>query len=79
MFTSFFALGLLMVSISPTSVNIQTIVLGNILGISDEDVVQVAIIAAVSLVDPAAQWKDLMVVFFDESHARIVGLNTDAL
>ena len=48
-FTSLFALGLLMASIWPTSVSVQTIVLGNILAISDEDVVQVAIIAAVSL------------------------------
>src|SRR3546814_13367931 len=32
-FTSFFGLGLFMVSLSPTSVNIQTIVLGNILAI----------------------------------------------
>ncbi len=37
-FTSLFALGLLMASIWPTSVSIQTIVLGNILAISDEDV-----------------------------------------
>ena len=69
-FTSFFALGLLMASIWPTSVSVQTIVLGNILAISDEDVVQVAIIAAVSLAILLLHWKDLMVTFFDESHAR---------
>ena len=54
-FTSLFALGLLMASIWPTSVSIQTIVLGNILAISDEDVVQVAIIAGVSLAILALQ------------------------
>ena len=78
-FTSLFALGLLMVSIWPTSVNVQTIVLGNILAISDEDVIQVAIIAAVSLCVLALKWKDLMVTFFDESHARSIGLNTRLL
>lgn len=78
-FTTLFALGLLMASIWPTSVSIQTIVLGNILAISDEDVVQVAIIAAVSLAILALLWKDLMVTFFDESHARSIGLNTKAL
>ena len=78
-FTSLFALGLLMASIWPTSVSVQTIVLGNILAISDEDVIQVAIIAAVSLVVLTLKWKDLMVTFFDESHARSVGLNTGAL
>ena len=75
-FTSLFALGLLMASIWPTSVSVQTIVLGNILAISDEDVLQVAIISAVSLAMLALKWKDLMVMFFDESHARSIGLNT---
>ncbi|WP_332697250.1 metal ABC transporter permease, partial [Bosea sp. (in: a-proteobacteria)] len=74
-FTTFFAVGLLIVSINPTSVNVQSIVLGNILGISDEDVIQVAVIALVSLAILLARWKDLMLVFFDENHARSVGLN----
>ncbi|ARP99999.1 metal ABC transporter permease [Pseudorhodoplanes sinuspersici] len=78
-FTALFALGLLMASIWPTSVSIQTIVLGNILAISDEDVVQVAIIAAVSLAILLLVWKDLMVTFFDESHARSIGIRTGLL
>ncbi len=78
-FTALFALGLLMASIWPTSVSIQTIVLGNILAISDEDVVQVAVIAAVSLGILLLVWKDLMVTFFDESHARTIGIRTGAL
>jgi manganese/iron transport system permease protein len=78
-FTSFFALGLLLVSINPTSVNIQSIVLGNILAISDEDVSQVVVISAVTLSLLLLKWKDLMVVFFDEGHARSVGINPFAL
>jgi manganese/iron transport system permease protein len=78
-FTALFALGLLMASIWPTSVNVQTIVLGNILAISDEDVVQVAVISAVSLAILAVKWKDLMVTFFDENHAHSIGLNTGLL
>jgi manganese/iron transport system permease protein len=74
-FTTLFALGVLMASLHPTSVSIQTIVLGNILGISDEDVVQVAIIGGVSLTVLALKWRDLMVTFFDESHARSVGVD----
>jgi manganese/iron transport system permease protein len=66
---------LLIVSINPTSVNIQSIVLGNILGITDEDVLQVAIIAAISLAILIARWKDLMLVFFDENQARAVGIS----
>ena len=78
-FTTLFALGLLMASLWPTSVSVQTIVLGNILAISDEDIVQVAIIAVVSLGILAVLWKDLMVTFFDENHARSIGLKPLAL
>lgn len=78
-FTALFALGLLMASIWPTSVNVQTIVLGNILAISDEDVFQVVIISAASLAVLLLKWKDLMVTFFDETHARSIGLNTTLL
>jgi manganese/iron transport system permease protein len=74
-FTSFFGLGLFMVSLSPASVNIQTIVLGNILAITPGDTLQLVLIAGVSLVVLLAKWKDLMVVFFDENHARSIGLN----
>ncbi len=78
-FTSFFGLGLFMVSLSPASVNIQTIVLGNILAITPEDTLQLAIIGVVSLTVLTLKWKDLMVTFFDESHARSIGLNPPLL
>lgn len=78
-FSSFFGLGLFMVSLSPTSVNIQTIVLGNILAITPEDTLQLAVIGFVSLAILLVKWKDLMVVFFDETHARSIGLNPPAL
>ena len=78
-FTSFFALGLLIVSLNPTAVDVQAIVMGNILGISDGDVIQVVIISLVSLAILILKWKDLMLVFFDESHARTVGINPRAL
>jgi manganese/iron transport system permease protein len=78
-FTAFFAAGLLLVSINPTSVSIQTIALGNILGISDDDAFQVVIISTVTLAVLLAKWKDLMLLFFDESQARAVGLRPTTL
>ncbi|WP_151218215.1 iron/manganese ABC transporter permease subunit SitC [Citrobacter meridianamericanus] len=74
-FSSFFGIGLFMVSLNPMSVNIQTIILGNILAIAPEDILQLAIIGVVSLTILLLKWKDLMVVFFDENHARSIGLN----
>lgn len=78
-FTTLFAVGLLVVSINPTAVNVQSIVLGNILAISDEDVMQVVLIAGASLTILGLRWKDLMLAFFDASHARSVGLNPGRL
>jgi manganese/iron transport system permease protein len=78
-FTAFFASGLLIVSLNPTSVNVQSIVLGNILGISDADARQVLAISFVTLVVLAMKWRDLMVVFFDEAHARAIGLRPLAM
>lgn len=78
-FTSFFGLGLFMVSLSPMSVSIQTIIMGNILAITPEDTLQLAIIGFVSLAVLLAKWKDLMVVFFDENHARTIGLRPELL
>jgi len=78
-FTTLFALGLLMASLHPTSVSIQTIVLGNILAIPDEDAMQVVVIAAISFVVLLFIWKDLMVTFFDETYARSIGLKTRTL
>lgn len=78
-FTSFFGLGLFMVSINPVSVSIQTITMGNILAITPQDTLQLAIIGLVSLVILLAKWKDLMVTFFDETHARTIGLRPNLL
>lgn len=78
-FSSFFGLGLFMVSLNPTSVNIQTIVLGNILAIAPEDILQLSIIGVVSMLVLLFKWKDLMVTFFDENHARAIGLRPERL
>lgn len=78
-FSSFFGIGLFMVSLNPMSVNIQNIILGNILAIAPEDILQLAIIGVVSLTILFLKWKDLMVVFFDENHARSIGLNPGRL
>ncbi len=73
-FTSFFGLGLFLVSVSPVPIDVMTITMGNILAITPEDTLQLAIIGLVSLAVLSAKWKDLMVTFFDEDHARTIGL-----
>ena len=74
-FSSFFGLGLFMVSLSPTSVDIQTIVLGNILSITPFDTLQLLFISLITIFVLIFKWRDILVVFLDENHARTIGLN----
>ncbi|BCL71710.1 Chelated iron transport system membrane protein yfeC [Vibrio nigripulchritudo MADA3029] len=74
-FTTFFAAGLLLISLNPTSINVQSIIFGNILSIGPEDLYQIVIISVVSLIVLGVLWKDLMLVFFDETQASAVGLS----
>lgn len=78
-FTAFFAMGLLLISIFPTEVDLRSIVFGNILGISNPDIVQVLIISAVTLVILGLKWRDLLLFCFDVNQARALGLNTTVL
>ena len=75
-FSSFFGLGLFIVSISPTSVDVKTITLGNILAITSYDTLQLAIIGFTTLLILTLKWKEFLVVFFDENHARSIGINS---
>jgi ABC-type Mn2+/Zn2+ transport system permease subunit len=78
-FTAWFALGLLLISLYPARVDLKVIILGNILGISDPDIAQVIVISAVSLLVIGLKWRDLMLFCFDPNQARALGLRAGML
>jgi len=78
-FTAFFALGLLLISLYPTGFNLRTIVFGNMLGIADSDIIQAVAICGVALAVILLKWKDLLLFCFDPNQARSIGLNTTVL
>lgn len=78
-FTAFFALGLLLISLFPSQVDLRSIVFGNILGISNPDIIQVLLISAVTLIVLGLKWRDLLLFCFDSNQARALGLNTTGL
>lgn len=78
-FTSFFALGLLLISLFPSRVDLKAIIFGNILGISQDDILQVVIVAAVCLLVIALKWRDLLLFCFDPNQARALGLRAGFL
>ncbi len=78
-FTSFLAIGLVMASINPIAVNLKGIILGNVLAISSEDLIQVIIIAIVCLTLLILYWRDLVLLFFDPSQAQVCTVKTTPL
>lgn len=75
-FTTFFAAGVLMISLFPSNISLKTIVLGNVLGIADADIIQMLAISAVALLVVGLKWKDLLLFAFDPNQAQAIGLNT---
>lgn len=74
-FTTWFALGLFLISVFPTPVHLKSIIFGNILGIADADVIQVLAIGAICILFLLFKWRDLLLYCFDPTHARSLGLN----
>jgi manganese transport system permease protein len=74
-FTGFFALGLVLVSKVKSSIDLTHILFGNVLGISDADIIQTVIISIITLATLAVLRKDLILFCFDSTHARSIGLN----
>ncbi len=74
-FTTFFAAGLLLISLYPSNINLKNIIFGNILGIANADLAQMLIISVITLLIVISKWKDLVLYLFDENHARSIGIN----
>jgi manganese transport system permease protein len=78
-FTGFFALGLVLISKLRSSVDLSHILFGNLLGISDADLLQTVLIGLVVLVVLMVRRRDLLLFCFDPTHARTIGLRTGRL
>ncbi|MFN5514804.1 MAG: metal ABC transporter permease [Cyanobacteriota bacterium] len=78
-FTGFFALGLILVSKIRSSLDLTHILFGNVLGISQSDLMQTGLICLVSLTALLLLRKDLLLFCFDPIQAQSLGLNTQFL
>ncbi|QGQ20102.1 iron chelate uptake ABC transporter family permease subunit [Cellulomonas sp. JZ18] len=74
-FTTLFALGLVLVSVTPSDTDLNHIVFGNVLGVSTSELVQVAVLAAVAAVTLLVKRRDLVLFAFDPTHAHAIGLS----
>jgi len=78
-FTGFFAFGLVLVTKIPSNIDLFHILFGNVLGISDGDIIQTLIAGTVTLVVILLRRKDLLLFCFDPNHAKAIGLSTQVL
>lgn len=78
-FTALFALGIILISKVPSSVDLMHVLFGYVLGISDADALQTFGIGAFTLFILLLLKKDLLLYCFDQTHARAIGLNTTFL
>jgi manganese transport system permease protein len=75
-FTALFALGLVLVSITPSQTDLTHILFGNVLGVSDSEIAQVLVIGALATAVLLFKRRDLTLFAFDRSHANAIGINT---
>jgi manganese transport system permease protein len=78
-FTSFFALGLVLISITPSQTDLTHILFGNILGVSVNNLIQVAVIGALTCGILIVKCRDFTLFAFDPTHAHTLGINTRVL
>ncbi|WCE31954.1 metal ABC transporter permease [Vibrio sp. SCSIO 43137] len=78
-FSGMFAIGLVMFTHVETDQHLMHILFGNILGIPEDLMWQTLAVCAAVAVTTLLFYKDLLMVCFDKSHARVVGLNIRAL
>jgi manganese transport system permease protein len=74
-FTTLFALGLVLISVTPSQTDLNHIIFGNILGVSDADLVQIAVLATIAFVILVLKRRDLTLYAFDPMHAHAIGLS----
>ncbi|MGP9843656.1 metal ABC transporter permease [Brachybacterium sp. 107] len=74
-FTTLFALGLVLISVTPSHTDLNHIIFGNILGVSNADLIQIALLAAAAFVLLVLKRRDLTLFAFDPVHAQAIGLS----
>lgn len=74
-FTTLFAFGLVLISVTPSQTDLNHIIFGNILGVSVSELAQVAILAAVAFGMLMLKRRDLTLYAFDPTHAFAIGLS----
>lgn len=78
-FSSFFALGIILISFAKSSTDLYHILFGNVLAVRDSDILITLIVGIVVLLFVFLFYKELVVSSFDPTMAKAYGLKTTLL
>ena len=78
-FTTLFALGLVLISVTPSQTDLNHIIFGNLLGVSWADLTQIIILGAITFAILVTKRRDFTLYAFDPTHAHAIGLNPKIL
>ncbi|QXQ09879.1 metal ABC transporter permease [Paeniglutamicibacter sp. Y32M11] len=74
-FSTLFALGLVLISVTPSQTDLGHIIFGNLLGVSKAELIQIVILGVLALSALLLKRKDFTLFAFDATHAHAIGLN----
>lgn len=78
-FSAFFALGFILISLAESATNLHHILFGNVLAVSDSDLITTAIVLSIVLLFVVTFYKELLVTSFDNTFAKAYGLKTQIM
>ncbi|API71985.1 MULTISPECIES: metal ABC transporter permease [Leuconostoc] len=78
-FSAFFALGFILISLAESANNLHHILFGNVLAVSDSDLITTAIVLSIVLLFVVTFYKELLVTSFDNTFAKAYGLKTQIM
>lgn len=78
-FSSFYALGFILVAYAPSTTNLHHILFGNVLAVTNSDLMTTVAVLAVVMIFVTLFYKELLITSFDEVFAKTYGLKTQVM
>ncbi|MGO3601265.1 MAG: metal ABC transporter permease [Enterococcus faecalis] len=78
-FSFFYALGFILISMAESSTNLHHILFGNILAVSNSDMITTVVVLGIVILFVQIFYKELLITSFDETFAKTYGLNTQLI
>lgn len=78
-FSAFYALGFILISLAESSTNLHHILFGNILAVSDTDMMTTTVVLGLVILFVVFFYKELLITSFDPTFAKTYGLKVQLL